>query len=112
MRQTSQSLTLRFHKHVRYIKKNNPQSAYAQHILHNQHEYGPMDHLMTILKPLKDMTMLTPYEQYFIQSLHQEGQLIPKQHLGDKNPLLQLAIDPSYTSLEETYEATSFIPNI
>jgi len=33
---------------------------------------------MTILKPLNDMTMLTPYEQYFIQTLHQEGQLIPE----------------------------------
>ena len=65
---------------------------------------------MTIFKPLNDMTMLTPYEQYFIQSLHQEGQHIPKQYPGEKNPLLQLAIDPSYTPLEETSEATSFIP--
>ena len=65
---------------------------------------------MAILKPLNDTTMLTPYEQYFIQSLHQEGQLIPEQHPGEKNLLLQLAIDPSYTSLEETSQATSFIP--
>jgi hypothetical protein len=36
-----------------------------------------MDHFMTVLNPLKDTTTLTPYEQYFIQSLHQEGQLIP-----------------------------------
>jgi hypothetical protein len=43
-----------------------------------------MDHLMTILKPLNNTTMLTPYEQYFIQSLHQEGQLIPKQYPGEK----------------------------
>jgi hypothetical protein len=28
------------------------------------------------------MTMLTPYEQYFIQTLHQEGQLIPEQSPG------------------------------
>ena len=50
-----------------------------------------------------------PYE-YFIPSLHQEGQLIPEQHPGEKNLLLQLAIDPSYTPLEETSQATSFIP--
>jgi hypothetical protein len=49
------------------IRHNNPQSAYAQHILQNQHEYGPIEHLMTILKPLNDTTLLTPYEQYFIQ---------------------------------------------
>jgi hypothetical protein len=45
-----------------------------------------MDHLMTILKPLKDKTMLTPYEQFFIQSLHQEGQLIPEQYPVEKKP--------------------------
>jgi len=55
--------------------------------------------------------MLTPYEQYFIQTLHQEGQLIPEQSPGKKNLLLQLAIDPSYTPLEETSQATSFIWN-
>jgi hypothetical protein len=59
-----------------------------------------MDHLMTILKPLNDTTMLIPYEQYFIQSLHQEGQIIPKQYRGEKNLLFQLAIDPSYTPPE------------
>jgi len=45
-----------------------------------------MDHLMTLLKPLNDTTMLTPYEQYFIQSLHQEGQLILEQYLSEKKP--------------------------
>ena len=54
--------------------------------------------------------MLTPYEQYVIQSLHQDGQLIPEQNPGEKNLLLQLAIDPSYTPLEETSQATSLIP--
>jgi len=65
---------------------------------------------MTTLKPLNDTTMLTPYEQYLIQTLHQEGQLIPKQSPCEKDPLLQLAIDPAYTPLEETSQATSFIP--
>jgi hypothetical protein len=45
------------------------------------------------LKPLRDMTLLTPYEQYFIQSLYQKGQLIPEQSRGETSPLVQLAID-------------------
>ena len=61
---------------------------------------------MTILKPLKDTTLLTPSEQYFIQTLHQEGQLIPEQFAGGKNPLLQLAIDPAYTPLVETRQVS------
>jgi hypothetical protein len=27
-------------EHIRYIKSNNPSSAYAVHILNNRHEYG------------------------------------------------------------------------
>jgi hypothetical protein len=108
--QTSRSLKLRFQEHIRYIRHNNPQSAYAQHILQNRHEYGPIYHLMTILKPLNDMTLLTPYEQYFIQTLYQKGQLIPEQHPGGKKTLVQLAIDPTHTPLAETSQAASFIP--
>jgi hypothetical protein len=39
--QTSRSLKIRFQEHIRYIRNNNPQSTYAQHILHNQHELWP-----------------------------------------------------------------------
>jgi hypothetical protein len=70
--QSSRNLKLRFQEHIRYIQHNNPQSAYAQHIIQNRHEYGPIEHLMTILKPLRDTTLLTPYEQCFIQTLYQK----------------------------------------
>ena len=53
-----------------------------------------MDNIMNILKPLNNTAaMLIPYEQLFIQSLHQERKLIA----GEQNPLFQLVIDPSYT---------------
>ena len=55
----------------RYIKTNNPQSAYAQHILHNQHEYGTITETMTLLQATKTESMLLPFEQFHIQSLHQ-----------------------------------------
>jgi hypothetical protein len=61
-----------------------------------------MDHSMTLLEPLNITTMLIPYEQFFIQSLDQEGQLIPEQYPGEQNLLLQLATDPSYTPWGET----------
>jgi len=38
--------------------------------------------------------MLLPYEQYYIQTLDQEGNLIPEQHSGEINPLFQKAINP------------------
>jgi len=71
--------------------------AYALHIFYNRHEYGPIDKTMTLLKPLSNTSLLTPYKQYYIHALHKEGKLIPEQCLGDLNPLLFLAIDPSQT---------------
>jgi len=53
--------------------------AYALHILNNQHEYGPIEKTMTLLKPLKNTSLLTPYEQFFIQEFHKSGRLVSEQ---------------------------------
>ena len=39
--QTSRSLNIHFQEHIRYIKKNIPQSTNAQYILQNQHKIQP-----------------------------------------------------------------------
>jgi len=89
--QTSCNLSLRFREHIRYIKNNDPQSAYAQHILQNIHEYGTLADTMTLLKPIHDSTKLIPYEQLFIQAFHHTGDLIDEQSATEHNPLFQLA---------------------
>ena len=66
--QTSRNLTTRCREHIRYIQTNKPQSAYAQHILNNIHEYGTPTETITLLKHITDQTMLVPYEQLFIQA--------------------------------------------
>jgi len=39
---------------IRYIKYNNPQSAYALNIIQNVHEHGPIQDTMTFYnKPIK-----------------------------------------------------------
>jgi hypothetical protein len=48
--QKKRSWKLRYQAHTRYIKNNNPQSAYAMHILNNRHEYGPIHNTMELLK--------------------------------------------------------------
>ena len=68
--QTSRNLKQRYREHIRYIRNNNPQSACAQHILQNRHEYGSITDTMTLLKPIHEMSMLTLYEQLFIQTFH------------------------------------------
>jgi hypothetical protein len=49
--QTSRNLKQHYQEHIPYIKNNNPQSAFAQHILNNQHKYDTIDEIMKMLKP-------------------------------------------------------------
>jgi hypothetical protein len=60
--QTSRNLTLRYCEHIRYIKNNDSQSAYALHILQNIHEYGSLTETMSLLKPIQKTSMLIPCE--------------------------------------------------
>ena len=46
-----------------------------------------MNCTITLLKPLNNPSLLLPYEQYYSQSFHQEGKLIPEQSPGETNPL-------------------------
>jgi hypothetical protein len=95
--QTSHSLKQRYQEHIRYIKNNEPQSAYTSHILNNKHKYGPIHNTMTLLKHINKTTLI-PYEQLYIHSYHHHKQLIPEQHVGDHNPVYQLIYDRHITS--------------
>jgi hypothetical protein len=96
--QTNRCLKQRYKEHIRYIKNNETQSAYASHILNNRHEYGPIHNTMTLLKHIDKTTLLLPYEQLYIQSFHHHKQPIPEQHVGDHNPMYQLIYDRHITS--------------
>jgi len=80
--QTSRSLKLCYQEHIRHIKNNNPQSAYALNILQNSHEYGPMNQTMHLLKPINNTSSPIPYERLYIQSLHQERNWFPNKALA------------------------------
>jgi len=95
--QTSRNLTMRYREHICYIKNNDPQSAYALHILQDGHEYGLLKDTMTLLKPIHKPSMLIPYEQLLIQTFRQNGTLIPEQNCSEQNPLFLLATEHSFT---------------
>jgi len=97
--QTSRNLTHRYREHIHYIKNNDPQSAYAEHILQNLHEYRPMVDTMTLLKPIYRTSMLTLYEQLCIQTFHHNDRLVAGQGSGEQNPLYQSAIDTGLMSM-------------
>ena len=96
--QTCRELTQRYRERIRYIRNNDPQSAYAQNILRNQHEYGTITDTMTSLKPIHKTSLLIPCEQLFVQTYQYNGTLITEQNRGEQNPLFQLAIDTGLTS--------------
>jgi len=92
--QTRRSLKQRYQEHIRDIQRNTPKSAFAKHIRNKKHEYGPtINDTMTLLKHINDTTLLTPYEQLYIQSYSHNSQLIPEQHKGKDNPMYQLIHD-------------------
>jgi len=64
--QTSHNLKSRFQEHTRYIKNNEPHSAYALHILNCRHECGSINDTMTLLKYINTPSALLPYEEMYI----------------------------------------------
>ena len=50
--QINSNIAIRHSEHTRYIRTNNPQSAYAEHILKNRHEYGSFHNTMKLIKPI------------------------------------------------------------
>ena len=74
-----------------YITRNNdPRSSYALHILNCRHEYGNIDDTMMLLKQVNKSSLLLPYEQMFIQSLHHSNERINEQEASEHNPMYEL----------------------
>jgi hypothetical protein len=89
--QTSRDLTTCFYEHRRYIKTNNPKSAYALHILNNRHEYGPATNAIRLLQKCKRNKKLTQWENFFIQNYHNNKELVQEQTLHEYNILYDLS---------------------
>jgi len=86
-------LELRFKEHIRYTTSNNPQTAYALYILHNAHEYGPMETIMTLLHSAQKSKRKNTSENYYIHYLHKNNMII-KEHNKKKSII---RINPQYT---------------
>jgi hypothetical protein len=60
-------------------------SAYAQHILSNIHEYGPMEMTMTLLQTTRKGKRMNTLENYYIQHFYHNYAIIQEQiHTGSK----------------------------
>jgi hypothetical protein len=68
--QTGRSLEIRHKEDTRYIKTNNPVSAYALLILNNKHECGNIKQTIELLKPCNKGVKMNIWEPFLIQILH------------------------------------------
>jgi len=89
--QTGGSINTRLKEHIRYVKYNNPESAYAMHILDNRHEFGPETEILKLQKHCTKGSRMNVWENLFIQEHHIRGPLILEQQVGEYNPLYRLA---------------------
>jgi len=62
--QSGRAISLR-HEHLRYIRNNNPISAYGMHILHNRHQFRPADETLKHLKPCNKGTKMNCWEALY-----------------------------------------------
>ena len=74
--QTGWTLNARYKEHIRYIKNNNGQSAYATHILNNLHNFGPIDTTMTLIHKARKGKIMNTLESYYIQYFHYHNKII------------------------------------
>ena len=95
--QTGSSSPVRHREHIRYIKTNNSLSAYAMHILNNQHEYGKSEHTLQILQSYQNGKLMNIWESLYIQIIQQQHLLIEQQRTNESNPLYSLANTSHHT---------------
>jgi hypothetical protein len=92
--QSGRTVTVRHKEHLRYIRNNNPTSAYTMHILHNRHEFSPAEETLKLLKPCTKGTKMNCWEAVYKNMHYRQGSLIPEQQVTDTNPLFDLTIIP------------------
>ena len=80
--QSGRSTAVRHKEHVRYIRTNNPTSAYALQILNNKHDFGTTEETLKLLKPCHKGPQMKCWETFYMQLFHQ--------HVNDINPLYEI----------------------
>jgi hypothetical protein len=59
-------LKTRFKEHIRNIRFNKDESACAQHILNQEHQYGPIEQIMEIIEQARKGNLMNIKESYYI----------------------------------------------
>jgi hypothetical protein len=107
--QAGRPIATRHKEHIRYIKTNNPVSAYVTHILNNRHEYGTANDTLKLIQPCRKSMKLNHWENMYIQIYRQQDQLITEQQINELNSRTSTApthITKQFTSRSPTDKNT------
>ncbi|PNF21348.1 hypothetical protein B7P43_G18100 [Cryptotermes secundus] len=77
--QTGRNLTTRYTEHIRNIRLNKDESAFAQRILNNLHQYGPMAVIMEMIEKAKKGGIMNIKEDFYIYQFNKFNKLIEEQ---------------------------------
>jgi hypothetical protein len=91
--QSGRPITTRHRENARYIRTNDPNSAYAMHILNNKQEYGTANETINLIKP-RNKSLKTNCWGSFYKYTAQCNRLITEQLTADYNPLYEHAYFP------------------
>ena len=89
--QSGRAITKRFKEHIRYIKTNNPTSAYVAHILQNIHEFGTEKDTMHLIKACQKSSHMDSWEALYMYAYRKQQTLIGEQQVNDTNAIFDLA---------------------
>ena len=64
MLQVRRETSLHSREHIKHIKENDAPSAHVLHILNNNHEFGPINTVVSVLKQITKTLLLISYEQF------------------------------------------------
>jgi hypothetical protein len=101
--QTGRNITTRFREHIRNIRSKKNESAFAQHILNQSHQYGPMEQIMNLVEHARKGNVMNIKEDYYIYKFKQLNELIEEQKItkdnDNQNNLFDIALRHEYMSI-------------
>jgi hypothetical protein len=101
--QTDRNLiTIHGHKeHIRNIRFNKGDSAFAQHILNKRHQYGPMTEMMEMVEHAEKGNLMNIKENFHTYHFNKLNKLIKEQKLikesDNQNSMFDIIIKYQYT---------------
>jgi hypothetical protein len=98
---TGRNITTRFKEHIRKIRSNKDESAFARHILNQGHQYGPMEQIMKLVEHARKGSIMDIKEDYYIYKFRKRNKLIEERKITkdneNQNNLFDIAIGHEHT---------------